>query len=43
VFATGRSEQLLTAEALSKLYGQKVSLERRGGRAVVFVESERPT
>jgi len=43
VFAAGRSEQLLTAEALSRLYGQKVSLERRGDRTVVFVESGRPT
>ncbi len=42
VFATGRSEQLLTAEALSRLYGQNVSVERRGDRTVVFVESGRP-
>ena len=43
VFAAGRSEQLLTAEALSRLYGQRVSLEHRGDRTVVFVESGRPT
>jgi ABC-type Mn2+/Zn2+ transport system ATPase subunit len=43
VFAVGRSEQLLTGEALSRLYGQRVSLERRGDRTVVFVESGRPT
>jgi len=42
VFATGRSDQLLTAEALSRLYGQNVSVERRGDRTVVFVESGRP-
>jgi ABC-type Mn2+/Zn2+ transport system ATPase subunit len=42
VFETGNSEQLLTAERLSRLYGQKISLERRGDRAVVFVESGRP-
>jgi len=43
LFAAGRSEELLTAEALSRLYGQNVSLERRGDRTVVFVESGRPT
>jgi|GEM_PF-15635 len=43
VFAAGSSEQLLTAEVLSRLYGQNVSVERRGDRTVVFVETGRPT
>jgi len=43
LFAAGRSQELLTAETLSRLYGQKVSLERNGERTVVFVESGRPT
>ncbi|HEX9508267.1 MAG TPA: metal ABC transporter ATP-binding protein [Myxococcales bacterium] len=42
VFEAGSTEQLLTAERLSRLYGQNVSVERRGDRTVVFVESGRP-
>jgi ABC-type cobalamin/Fe3+-siderophores transport system ATPase subunit len=42
VFEAGSTEQLLTAERLSRLYGQTVSVERRGDRTVVFVESGRP-
>lgn len=41
-FAAGRSADLLTAAALSRLYGQNISLERRGHRTVVFVEAEPP-
>jgi len=43
LFAAGRSEDLLTADALSRLYGQRVSLERKGDHTIVFVESERAT
>ena len=43
LFAAGRSEELLTADALSRLYGQSVSLERKGDHTIVFVESERAT
>jgi ABC-type hemin transport system ATPase subunit len=42
VFAAGKSDDLLAAEPLSRLYGQKVSVERRGDRTLVFLESGRP-
>lgn len=39
VFESGPMAQVLTGERLSRLYGQKVQVERRDGRTVVFVES----
>lgn len=43
VFEVGATRDLLTSQRLSRLYGQNVSIEQRGERTVVFVESERPT
>lgn len=42
VFETGPTEQMLTAERLSRLYGQSVRVERRDGRTAVFIETEAP-
>jgi hypothetical protein len=35
----GSSATLLTGERLSLLYGQRVEVERRDGRTLVFVEA----
>jgi ABC-type Mn2+/Zn2+ transport system ATPase subunit len=40
VFDSGPTRELLTGERLSRLYGQNVHVEHRGGRTVVFVEAE---
>ena len=42
LFETGPSNELLTTERLSRLYQQRVQLERRGDRTVVFVETGAP-
>jgi ABC-type Mn2+/Zn2+ transport system ATPase subunit len=39
VFECGPTAGMLTAERLSRLYGQSVRVERREGRTVVYVES----
>ncbi len=39
IFDHGPAEQLLTGERLSRLYGQKVEVQRHGNRTVVFVET----
>jgi manganese/iron transport system ATP-binding protein len=39
-FAAGPRGELLTEDRLTRLYGRPVHLEVRGGRVVVFVESE---
>ncbi len=39
VFEAGEADSLLTGERLSRLYGQSLSVERRGDRTVVFVEA----
>lgn len=39
IFETGPSMDVLTGARLSRLYQQKIELERRGDRYVVFVES----
>lgn len=39
VFHWGDARTLLTGERLSRLYGQKMEVERRGDRTVVFVET----
>ncbi len=39
LFQTGEAQALLTGEHLSRLYQQRISLERHGERTVVFVES----
>jgi ABC-type Mn2+/Zn2+ transport system ATPase subunit len=39
LFLHGPAEPLLTGEHLSRLYQQRISLERHGERTVVFVES----
>lgn len=41
IFEVGDSATLLTGERLSSLYGQKVEIERRADRTVVFVETGR--
>ncbi|MBX5484114.1 MAG: ATP-binding cassette domain-containing protein [Myxococcaceae bacterium] len=39
IFETGPAAELLTGPRLSRLYQQRIELERRGDRTVVFVES----
>jgi ABC-type Mn2+/Zn2+ transport system ATPase subunit len=39
IFETGETAALLTSERMSALYGQPVTIERRGDRTVVFVEA----
>ena len=39
VFESGPTQEMLTGERLSRLYGQHVLVERRDGRTMVFVEA----
>jgi ABC-type Mn2+/Zn2+ transport system ATPase subunit len=41
VFESGPTESLLTSERLSRLYGQRMEVQRQNGRTVVFVEASR--
>jgi ABC-type Mn2+/Zn2+ transport system ATPase subunit len=40
VFEWGPRDELLTGERLTRLYGQKMNVERREGRTFVYVEAE---
>lgn len=39
VFESGTTDELLTSERLTRLYGQPVQIERRNGRTIVHVEA----
>lgn len=42
LFETGPTDGLLTSARMTQLYGQPVSIEKRGSRTVVFVETGGP-
>lgn len=42
LFAAGPTGQLLDTETASRLYGQPITIERRGHRTLVFVEASSP-
>ncbi len=39
-FEVGPTESLLTSERLTRLYGRPMQIERRGNKAIVYVETE---